>query len=49
MRMFSAKHQTEYGHSNGEVRGSTEGAEEICKPIGKTRISTNKTPKAPMD
>jgi hypothetical protein len=36
--MLTAKHWTELGDPNGEVR--TEGAKGICNPIGRTTIST---------
>jgi hypothetical protein len=34
-------HQTKHGDPKGRVRGSTEGAEWDCKPIKRTKISTN--------
>jgi hypothetical protein len=43
MGMLEGKHQTECGDPNGVVRGRTEGTEGVCKPIGKTTISTNQT------
>ena len=43
MWMYVAKHWTEHGEHNGEVRARIEGAEGVCSPIGRT-ISTNQTP-----
>jgi len=43
MRMSAANYWTEHGDPNGGVRERTEGAEEVCKPIGRTTISTNQT------
>jgi len=31
-------------NTNGDVRTKTEGAEAVCNPIGRTKISTNQTP-----
>ena len=42
--MLAASHWTEHGILNGGVRESTEGAEEDCKPIGRTTVSTNPDP-----
>jgi hypothetical protein len=39
--MFATNHQAENGGPNGGVREKTEGAEGVCSPIGRTRISTN--------
>jgi hypothetical protein len=49
--MHAAKHQTECGNPNGEVRARTEGAKAVSNPIGITTISTNQTPHsiAPRD
>jgi len=44
MQMLSANYQTECGGPNGGVRGRTEGAEGVCNPIGRMRVSTNHTP-----
>jgi hypothetical protein len=41
--MLSAKYRTKHGVPNGGVRERTEGAEEVCNPIGKTTISNNQT------
>jgi hypothetical protein len=35
------------GVPNGGVRGRTEGAEGVCKPIGRPTISTNQNLPAP--
>jgi hypothetical protein len=35
------------GTPMGEVRARTVGAEGVCNPIGRTTISTNKTPRVP--
>ena len=43
MQMYTAKHWSEYGNSNGEVRARTVGAEGVCNLIGRTTISTNQT------
>jgi hypothetical protein len=34
---------------NGGVRGRTEGAEVVTNLMGRTKISTNQTPRAPKD
>ena len=39
--MLAANHWTEHGFLNGGVRERTEGPEGVCKPIGRTTISTN--------
>ena len=44
MWMLAVNHQNELWDPNVEVRGRTEGAEEVCNIIGKTTISTNQTP-----
>ena len=41
--MLIASHWTDHGVSSGGVRERTEGAEEVCNPIGRTKISTNQT------
>jgi hypothetical protein len=41
--MHTAKHWTEHGDPNGEVRARTVGAEGVCNLIRRT-ISTNQTP-----
>jgi hypothetical protein len=46
MWMYTAKHWSEYGNSNGEVRARTVGAEGVCNLIGRTTISTNQTPQS---
>jgi len=38
----AANNWTEQGDQNGGVREMTEGAEEVCNPIGRTTMSTNK-------
>jgi hypothetical protein len=45
-RMLVANHWTEQGVPNGAVWERTERAEEVCNPIGRTMISTNKTPQS---
>jgi hypothetical protein len=47
--MLAANLWTEDRVPNGGVRESTEGAEGVCNPIGRTTISTNQTPRAPRD
>jgi hypothetical protein len=42
MQMSTAKHWTECGDPNGEVRARTVGAEGVCSLKGRT-ISTNQT------
>uniref|UniRef100_M0RAW8 Uncharacterized protein n=1 Tax=Rattus norvegicus TaxID=10116 RepID=M0RAW8_RAT len=42
-----ATYRTECGDPNGGVRRRTEGAEGVCKPTGRTTISTNQTPQFP--
>jgi hypothetical protein len=44
MGMYTAKHWTECGDSNGEVREKTVGVGGGCNLIGRTIISTNLTP-----
>ena len=39
--MLAANHQTENGDANEEARERTEGAERVCNPTGKTKLSTN--------
>jgi hypothetical protein len=39
--ILSANHLTEHCIPNGGVREGTEGAEEVCNPIGRTTTSTN--------
>jgi hypothetical protein len=41
--MLSANHWTKHYFPNGE---RTEGAEDVCNPIGKRTISTNQTPQS---
>jgi hypothetical protein len=35
MQMLKTNHQTEHRDPSGRVRGRTEGAEEVCNPIGR--------------
>ena len=49
MWMLAVNHQNELWDPNVEVRGRTEGAEEVCNIIGKTRISTNQTPQSSQE
>jgi hypothetical protein len=49
MLMLTVKHQTECSNSSAGDRARTEGAERFCKPIGRTTISTNQTPKSPRN
>jgi hypothetical protein len=44
--MLIANHWTEPGVPNGGVRERTEGAEEVCNPIGRKTTSTNQTPQS---
>jgi hypothetical protein len=44
MRIFTASYHTRHGDPNGGVRARTEGAEDVCNPIGGITISTNETP-----
>jgi len=37
------------GIHNGGVRERTEGVEGVCNPIGRTKVSTKKTSRAPRD
>jgi hypothetical protein len=46
MQMLAANHKTEHRDLNGRVRERTEGAEEVCNPIGRIATSTNQTPEA---
>jgi hypothetical protein len=41
---LTANHWTEHRIPKGGVRERTEGPDEVCKPIGRTAISTNQTP-----
>jgi hypothetical protein len=41
--MLTANHWTEHGIRNEGVRERTERAEEVCNPIGRTKISANQT------
>jgi hypothetical protein len=43
-KMLAANHRTERGVPSGRVRERTEGAEDVCNPIGRTTLSTNQTP-----
>jgi hypothetical protein len=47
-QMLAANHRTEHRDLNGGVRGRTEGAEGVCKSIGKTS-QTTRTPRALRD
>ena len=49
MWMLAVNHQNELWDPNVEVRGRTEGAEEVCNIIGKTTISTNQTPQSSQE
>ena len=49
MWMLAVNHQNELWDPNVEVRGSTEGTEEVCNIIGKTTISTNQTPQSSQE
>ena len=49
MWMLAVNHQNELWDPNLEVRGRTEGAEEVCNIIGKTTISTNQTPQSSQE
>jgi hypothetical protein len=42
--MLKASHWTEWWDPNEGIRERTEKAEEVCKPIGRTIVSTNQTP-----
>jgi hypothetical protein len=42
--MYTAKHCTECGDPNSEVRTRTIGAEGVCNLIGRTTIPTNQNP-----
>jgi hypothetical protein len=44
MWIMAANHWTEHRVPNGRVRRRTEGAEGVCKLIGRTIISTNQIP-----
>jgi hypothetical protein len=44
--MLTANHCFEHRVPSGEVRERTEGAEEVCNPIGRTTISTNQYPQS---
>jgi len=44
IRMLAANQQTEHRDTIGGVREKIEGAEGGCNPIGRTTISTKKTP-----
>ena len=47
--MLAVNHQNELWEPNVEVRGRTEGAEEVCNIIGKTTISTKQTPQSSQE
>ena len=49
MWMLAVNHQNELWDPKVEVRGRTEGAEEVCNIIGKTTISTNQTPQSSQE
>ena len=49
MWILAVNHQNELWDPNVEVRGRTEGAEEVCNIIGKTTISTNQTPQSSQE
>jgi hypothetical protein len=42
MHMLAANHWTDHKDPNGGVRGRTEGAEGVSKPIGKTKQNKTK-------
>jgi hypothetical protein len=42
--MLAVNHWTEHGDHIGGFRGRNEGTEWVCKPIGRTIISTNQPP-----
>jgi hypothetical protein len=42
MQIITVNDRTEPGDINGRIR-RTEGAEQYCNPIGRTKISTNET------
>ena len=42
--MLATNLWSEHRVPNGGVRGRTKGAEEVCNPIGRTKLSTNQTP-----
>jgi hypothetical protein len=44
--MLAANNCTDCEVPNGGVRERTEGAEGICNPIGRTKISTNQNPQS---
>jgi hypothetical protein len=46
--MYTAKHWTEFGDPNGEVRARTVGAEGVCNLIGRT-ISNNRIPQSSQE
>ena len=46
MRMLAGNHRTEHRDPNGGVSGSTQKAEWVCQPNGRTTISTNQTPQS---
>jgi hypothetical protein len=46
MQMYTAKHWSECGHPNGEVRARTVGAEGVFNLIGRTTISTYQIPQS---
>jgi hypothetical protein len=43
IQTYTAKHWTEHGDPNREVRARTVGAEGVCNPIGRATISTSQT------
>jgi hypothetical protein len=42
--MLAANHWDEHRVPYGGIRERTEGAEGVCKPIGRTTLATNQTP-----
>jgi hypothetical protein len=46
MLMYTAKHQTDHGDPNGEVRARTVRAKWVYNLIGRTTISTNQNPQS---
>ena len=49
MWMLAVNHQNELWDPNVEVRGRTEGAEEVCNIIEKITISTYQTPQSSQE
>jgi hypothetical protein len=47
--MLAVNHWTEHEVPSRGVRERTEGVETVCKPIGRTTISTNQPPESSRD